>query len=116
MKQVLQNLIADNKLDKVIAQLLQVGQSDIDLKKEVVLLSNRFAENERKDKMNITDSKDYNVERNRIIDALLYVIDKLPDDIEVQNTATENTPKGNMTIQNADKIYNIQHIDNANFS
>ena len=53
MKQVLQNLLAEDKTKQVIAQLIQLSTDDTDLKAEIVQLSARYAEYERQKRMDI---------------------------------------------------------------
>ena len=55
MKQVLQNLLAEDKTKQVIAQLIQLSTDDTDLKVEIVQLSARYAEYERQKRMDIED-------------------------------------------------------------
>lgn len=121
MKQVLQSLLADGKITQVIFQLRQLTQQDADLHNDVLQISARFADNERRRLSNTSDSGTLGTEQNKINEALLSVINKLdnthksveltpnPSDTQANNAAPN-------IVQKADKIYNIDHIDNADFS
>ena len=77
MKQTLQNLLAEGKTKQVIDQLRQVTQKDTDLHDEVLQLSARFEEIERQNRMGLSDSANISLERNRINNALLSVVNRL---------------------------------------
>ena len=77
MKQTLQNLLADGKTKQVIDQLRQVTQHDADLHNEVLQLSARFEELERQNRLGLSDSANISLERNRINNALLSVVNRL---------------------------------------
>ncbi len=112
----LKNLLAEGKTAKLISSLLAHTKShDADLHNDVLQLSARFAEYQREKYANTEGFDPLSIERNKINAALLFVIDKLPDTLEEGKT-TPSVKTEKTTIQNAEKIYNIQHIDNANFS
>jgi hypothetical protein len=126
MKQTLQNLLAEGKTAQVIAQLRQSTPHDTDLHKDVLQISARFAHNERERHARTSDNTELSIEQNKINAALLAVIDKLADNPPISTnpnteggTARDSWEAGKAAktiVQNADKIYNIDHIDNANFS
>jgi Effector-associated domain 11 len=117
MKQSLQNLLAEGKTAQVIAQLRQSTSHDTDLHKEVLQISARFARNERERHAGTADNSELGIEQNKINAALLAAIDKLEDNPPLPtNSNTEGGNSAKTIVQNADKIYNIAHIDNANFS
>lgn len=115
LKQNLQQLIAEGKIAQAMEQLLQATASDKDLHHEVLAVSARFAHYEKQVHGNTADSNWLATERNKINAAVLFIIDKLPNE-EVSDKTIPLVKEGKTIIQNADKIYNIKHIDNANFS
>lgn len=116
MKQGLENLIAEGNTQKVIATVQSLTPLNTELKNELALLSNRFQQNEKQHRLNIIDIQDYRTETNRINYALLSVIERLLEDVKIVKKRPASVSETKTVIQNADKIYNIQHIDNANFS
>lgn len=115
MKQILQNLIAEGKTAQAITLLRQATQHDSDEHNSVIHLSARLAEYNKQKHSGIADSNTLSIELNKIHIAILAIVNKLPDENQV-DTVTPSVSEGKTIIQNADKIYNIQHIDNANFS
>jgi Effector-associated domain 11 len=79
MKQTLQNLLAEGKTKQVIDLLREVTKQDTDLHGEVLQLSARFEEMERQNRLNISETANINLERNRINNALLSVVNRLDD-------------------------------------
>ena len=77
MKQTLQNLLAEGKTKQVIAEIMQLSTDDTDLKAEIVQLSARFSEYERKKRMDLEDPSVLGIELNKINSALLSVIGQL---------------------------------------
>lgn len=77
MKQTLQNLLAEGKTKQVIDQLRQVTRPDADLHDEVLQLSARFEEMEKQNRLNLSENADIGLERNRINNALLSVVNRL---------------------------------------
>jgi regulator of replication initiation timing len=114
MKQHLRSLLANGNTRQVIDQLLQATQQLPDLHNEVVQISARFAQMERQNRLGTEAHDTLTIERNKINAALLEIIGQLPD--ETTKTNTPEKPEGKTIIQNADKIYNIGHIDKADFS
>ena len=78
-KKILRNLIAENKIAQVITELRSNTEGVIDLHDEVLQLSARFQQNEKKRNLDITDNEEVNREYNKIRNALLSVIERLPD-------------------------------------
>lgn len=115
MKRVLNDLLAQGKTAQVLAQLRSLSLSDSDLAGAIIQTSARFAEMERQQHAGTLAQDDLGVERNKINAAVLNLIENLPDDATSAKSAS-STSDGKTVIQNADKIYNIQHIDKANFS
>jgi Effector-associated domain 11 len=78
MKQTLRNLIADGKTAKVIAELRQLTTSDADLNNEVNIIAARFTKYKTQYHLGLEDSTPLNIELNKINNALLDIIDRLP--------------------------------------
>jgi hypothetical protein len=119
MKEMLRKLLAEGKIKPVFAQLRQAAQQDADWQNDIVLLSGRFATMERQNRQGTADPATLNIERSKIIAALLEMIEQLEPanpPATTPNPPVEGNKATKSIIQNADKIYNIEHIDNANFS
>ena len=98
MKQTLQNLLAEGKTKQVIAELMQLSTDDTDLKAEIVQLSARYAEYERKKRMDLEDPLVLGIELNKINSALLSGIgqlekDNTPNAKVVANNVNAHSPK-----------------------
>ena len=78
MKQTLRNLIADGKTDKVIAELRQLTASDADLNNEVNIMAARFTKYKTQYHLGLEDATPLDIELNKINNALLDIIDRLP--------------------------------------
>lgn len=102
----LQIMVAQGKTAQVIERLLKLTASDSDLHNQFILLSSRFTAYEKQRIDETLDISSLNIERNKINNSLLALLERLPPHL----TAAANKN------QTADKIYNINHIDNANFS
>jgi hypothetical protein len=117
IKKILQNLLADGKTAQAIDQLRQLDLADKDLAQQILQNAARFSTLEKEQVMGTLRYDAYQLERNQINAALLAIVDKLPDE-EADKPKIKpdiRTEKGKTFIQQADKIYNIDHIDNANF-
>lgn len=98
MKQMLQNLLIQGKTKQVIAELIQLISDDTDLKTEIVQLSARYAEYERKKRMDLEDPSVLGIELSKINNALLSVIgqfekDNTPNAKVVANNPNSHSPK-----------------------
>lgn len=116
MKKTLQDLLAEGKTAQVIDQLRQLMASDKDLHQQVLLTATRFADYEKQKHADTVAFDPLSIERNKINAALLHFIEQLPDHTVDTAKDADTLPKPPTMIQNAEKIYNIDHIDNANFS
>ena len=114
MKSTLQHLLSEGKTDQVIAELRRLTAPDLYLHEQLLLIAGRQAELERKTIAG-TASDDLDIERNKIREALLVLVKKLPEEGTGDNATTASI-SGTTVIQQAEKIYNINHIDNADFS
>jgi hypothetical protein len=115
MKDTLKKLLAEGKTKQVLAQLQQVLQSDADLQNDIILLSGRFATMQRQNRLGLADFATLNIERSKINAALVELIEQLEPSTN-PNSEAEGSKATKTIIQKADKIYNIDRIDNANFS
>ncbi len=117
MKPTIKHLIAEGKTKQAIELLLTKVQSspDAEFQNNITLLSGRFHDLEsKKHARTITDDA-YNAERGRINQAILHYAEEMPDEKSAEKIVLPQADAKTI-IQNADKIYNINHIDNANFS
>lgn len=105
----IQQLIAQARLPEALDALQQSVPAH--LKNEVLQLQSRLNELQRKIRLNIIAEDEAGLERNKITAAALNLCSQI-------DTATPaaDSPAGKIIIQNAEKIYNIDKIDNANFS
>ncbi len=76
-KKVLKKLVADNKIDDVIAALTDFSKDNEKIKDEIILISSRLGSlEERVRKGMLNHSEEYNI-RNQITDNLLALINKI---------------------------------------
>ncbi len=116
MKQTLQTLLAEGKTAQVLAELRKLSLSDSELTNAILQTSARFAEMERQQHAGTLAQTELGIERNKINAALLAMIDRLDDGVGVTSSQTAATTAPQTIVQNAEKIYNINHIDKADFS
>ena len=111
----IRELVSKGKLSQALALFHEAVKdgSDDDLLDQSVQLSARDAANEQGSNMNLVSRGEYLQERARITNALLSVV----KEIETTPSSGSGQPTvGQTIIQNAEKIYNIQQIDQADFS
>lgn len=101
----IQQLIAQARLAEALDALQE--SVPVHLKNDALQLRSRLNELQRKERLGIIDGKDANLERNQITAAAIDLFNQID---------TADTPVGKTIIQNAEKIYNIDRIDNADFS
>ena len=89
-KQALLSLIGAGKTRQAIDELMTLTSIDADTKRGIILLSNRYKELERNRLHNLTDDSTISIERNRINEALSYIIDELP--VESSMLSSVNNP------------------------
>jgi Effector-associated domain 11 len=117
MKNTLRHLLADGKTKQAIEQALQLATGDKDWHNRILLISARFKAYEKQKLGGLEDASLLGIELNKINEALLAAMEELPEDATIAaGTSNVSTGTGPTIIQNAEKIYNIDHIDNANFS
>lgn len=112
-KQTLTNLLAEGKTAQVLDALRSLSLADKVLVNTILQTAARFSEHEREQHAGLLTHEQAGLERNRITAAVLHIIEQLPEE-DLQGS--QNEQGGKTVIQHADKIYNIGHIDNANFS
>lgn len=105
----MQQLIAEARLPEALVALKETLPPH--LQNDIVHLQSRLSELQRKQRMGIVDGQDANLERNQITAAALDLCNQIDTSVP-----TADTKEGKIIIQNAEKIYNIDRIDNANFS
>ncbi len=105
----IQQLIAQARLPEALAALKEYLPTH--LQNEVLQLQSRLQELQRKERLGIIDNANANLERNKITAAALDLYSN-PD----RAAAPEEHTTGKTIIQNAEKIYNIDKIDKADFS
>ena len=111
--QTIRELIANGHLSRALQQLQQFLQDSPRLK-EAILQSGRFAEIQQQLRMGTMSDEAADLKKNQIRASILDLLDELEGkgtDPLIKEAASQP-----QIIQNADKIYNIDHIDNANFS
>ncbi|MDX1909824.1 MAG: hypothetical protein SF053_22495 [Bacteroidia bacterium] len=115
MKNTLRDLVAAGKTAQALESLRGLKLADQDLTNEIVQLSARYAALTQGERLGTLHRADAQVERNQITAALLALIGQLPESTDNQPGSTGN-PVGDTTHQQANNLYNIGHINNANFS
>lgn len=141
-KDHLETLIAEGNLKQAIKELLEAtklnGQKD--LHSSIIMQAASFNRNEAAKRESTISQDNYDLTWNRVRSALLHYVEEEYKDNgkfeflgEVQppendkkisgdtiigngNIIIKDTINSNISIQKADKIYNIDKIDNANFS
>lgn len=78
-KQILKSLISKDHIAEVLTELYSATAKIPRLHNEVIQLSGRFQLNERKRRLDVVHNDDVNREYNKIRDALLAIIDELPE-------------------------------------
>ena len=78
-KKNLQALIAEDKIAPAIAHLLATTNQTPDLHNEVLQLSARFQQNEKQRRLDLNPTDDLNREYNKIRNALLDLVNRLPE-------------------------------------
>jgi len=74
MKSKIIALIAEDKIELAMNELLFLTKHDADFHQEIIQLSARFRQNERQRRLNLIDTKDINIENNKIREALLSIV------------------------------------------
>ncbi len=113
----IQQLIAQGHLDKALAQL-QTLLEHSPLLNEVIQQAGRFADIHRQIRLGTVSHADATLTKNQIQAGLLDLLQEIETQQGLQPAIQAEVARaaGKTIIQHADKIYNIDHIDNANFS
>lgn len=114
----IRQLIANNKLKTAFQQIqeLLINNPDLDI---AILQSARYQGIQNQINSGVITHENAEVAKNQIRASLLDLLRNIENfDENSPPTDEENTtaPKDTATVQKADKIYNINNIDQANFS
>lgn len=108
--------IAQDELPQALVQLKTLLENSPQLD-EVLLQSGRFSELRKRIRTGVIREADADVTKNRLREGLLDLLRELEERDSTNAESSQSAKDGRTTIhQQADKIYNIDHIDNANFS
>lgn len=86
-KRKLYSLLANGKTKEVISEIILITENDTTMKNPIIQIAAQFTENERQSRLNIVDSNQIKIERNRINSVLFSLIDDL--EIEVGNDSIQ---------------------------
>ncbi|MFN0200106.1 MAG: hypothetical protein ACKVTZ_01215 [Bacteroidia bacterium] len=114
----IRSLMEQDNLSTAISQL-STFLKESTLLDEAIQQSARYTDVMRQIRLGVVKLEDANVEKAKIRLAILDLLRIMEDNSETPNQqpkAEKPAKEGKTIIQNADKIYNIDHIDNANFS
>lgn len=121
-KEFFQHIRAKLAKDEIEGVLKQLQQYLADSPKldEIIQQSGRFAQLRKQIRLGVVQHADASLTRNQIRLGILDLLQEMESNIEteeLQKEAVSATANVTKTItQNAEKIYNIEKIDNANFS
>lgn len=101
-KDKLKTLIAQNKTNQVIAELLALTK-DTDLSDEVVQQSGKFAKYEQEKRLGTHSKEELDISLSRVNNALLSIIDELPISSEQSPQKTMNTNTKDATNTNEEE-------------
>jgi hypothetical protein len=114
----IRDLIAKDDFKTAIQQLSALLKDSPRLD-EAIQQSARYNNVLRQIRLGLVDFQSANIAQNQIRDGVLELLREMEEQAEETPTIhaeIEKHGKSTTIIQNADKIYNISHIDNANFS
>ena len=113
----IRDLIAKNEIKEAIKLLRQILKHSPKLD-EVLQQSSRFSALRKEIRQDTIDYEDVTATENKISKALLELISEVDDQMKTPEIKAEfeSASGGKTLIQNAEKIYNIDHIDNATFN
>ena len=117
-RQQIRQLIAKDDLDAALSKLQNFLSNSPKLD-EIILQSARFNDIRKQIRLGITSSEEANLSKNQIRAGLLELLRLIEtqDAPSETNKADATAPKENKTThQTAEKIYNIENIDKADFS
>jgi hypothetical protein len=114
MKSTLQHLLSDGKTDQVIAELRRLTAPDPYLHEQLLLLAGRQAELERKSIAGTSSADDLDIERNKIREALLVLVKKLPEEgTKPQVPTSPKTPQLIMGLMSSNQNHLRINIDTS---
>lgn len=111
----IRQFIAKDDLPQALAQLQQLlaGHPEMD---EAILQSGRYADLRKRIRKGTIREADAEVNKNRLREGLLDLLREVEENTGAIGEERKAPSAGTTINQQADKIYNIDHIDNANFS
>lgn len=90
--QEIRDMVARNEISKALQALKPFTSNDNSLDNELILQTSRFNSNERDKNLNIADPAHINIEHNRIVYALLKLVEKLQEDVQNGKSTNTNIP------------------------
>lgn len=114
----IRDLIANDDFKTAIQQLSALLKNSPRLD-EAVQQSARYNNVMRQIRLGLVDVEAANIAQNQIRQGLIDLLREIEEqglNVPPINKEVAKFANGKTIIQNADKIYNINHIDNANFS
>lgn len=114
----IRDLIANDDFKTAIQQLSALLKNSPRLD-EAVQQSARYNNVMRQIRLGLVDFEAANIAQNQIRQGLIDLLREIEEqglNVPPINKEVAKFANGKTIIQNADKIYNINHIDNANFS
>ncbi len=110
----IRKLIAKDDLKQALLQLKTFFEHSSKLD-EVILQSARFEAIRKHIRQGTVNTKNKNVELDQIRTGMLDLLRSVEEEAEQPDLGEEVKKTAKIVIQQAPKIYNIDHIDNANF-
>ena len=110
----IRKLIAKDDLKQALSQLKSFFEHSSKLD-EVILQSARFEAIRKHVRLGTVNIEDKNVELAQIRAGILDLLRSVEEEAEKSDWGDEVKKTAKTVIQQAPKIYNIDHIDNANF-
>ncbi|MEL6943847.1 MAG: hypothetical protein AAFO82_14390 [Bacteroidota bacterium] len=117
--QHIRELLAKDELNLALAQLQQYLSNSPKLD-EVIQQSGRFVNIRKQIRLGMVSHAEATLNTNQVRMGIIDLVSEIESTVEQQDFQLEaqqaTSAAHNHITQNAEKIYNIDHIDNANFS
>jgi len=68
-------LLSESKVEDAINKLLEIFQHNREKANELIILSSRLNTNNKKERLSLASNEEISIERNKIVNSLLYIID-----------------------------------------
>lgn len=114
----IRQLIASDELSQALRLLQELLQNSPKLN-EAILQSGRLSDISRQLRLGLIDQDQASLTKNQIRAGILELLDEVEAQEKIRpelQGEVERFAAGTTVIQNAEKIYNIEKIDNADFS